>query len=108
MIKCYRLQAFSTKNVNYATERFPYILGNNLSTIVKTRPTTKQAQLQVLEIFLNTSNQQLNVGFFQAYSYLLESLVLDDRDALYEICERTLYHKFCESLDIMKEKNLKL
>ena len=108
MIKCHHFRAFSTKNVEYIQERFPYILGNNLNTLVKTRPTTKLTQLQVLESFVNSSKQELNVGFFLAYKCLLESLAADDRDALFDICEGTLYHKFSESLDTVKEKNLKL
>lgn len=109
MIKSgYRMRAFSTANVEYVQERFPYILGNNLSSLVKTRPTTKPLQLAAVNTFVHNKKYMTNVGFFLAYKCLLESLAAGDRDTLNDICEGQLYHKLSEGLDLVEAKNLKL
>ena len=64
--------------------------------------------LSMLEKFVGSSKRNVNLGFFFAYKCLLESIATDDRDALYEICEGNLYKKLSDSLDLVKEKNLKL
>ena len=86
----------------------PYVLGNNLSELVKTRDSTNKMHLGMLEKFVGGSRSNVNLGFFFAYKCLLESLASDDRDALYEICEGNLYNKLSDSLDLVNEKKLKL
>ena len=48
------------------------------------------------------------VNFFLAYRCLLEAMAENDRDTLFDICEGNLYHKLSDSLDLVKERGLKL
>ena len=103
-----RVRPFSTSSVEYAQERFPYIFGNNLSSLVKTRPTTKPVHLAAVNSFVTSEKYNINVGFFLAYKCFLESLASGDRETLKDICEGQLYLKFSEALDLLDQKNLRL
>ena len=79
-----------------------------MESLVKTRKTTKPAQLAMVKQFLLNEKYGVYKGFYMAHKVLLESLANDDRDALFDICEGTLYRKLSDALDLVKERNLKL
>ena len=103
-----KVACFSTSNLEHVQERFPYVFGNNLGTLVKTRKTTNALHLKALQTFVSQKHQDVNIGFFLAYKCLLEALESNDRDILFDICEGNLYHKFSDALDLMQERNCKL
>ena len=57
---------------------------------------------------MNSSEQNLAVNFFLAYRCLLKALAKNDRNTLADICEGTLYRRLSDSLDLVKDRNLRL
>lgn len=107
LLSC-RQRQFGKSNMDYVQERFPYVLGNNLPTLVQTRETTNRQLLLLSNQFIKKENLKIEQGFYLAYKCLLECLANDDRTMLEEICEGNLYSKFATALDSLKENNLQL
>ena len=107
ILNCSQRQ-FGKSNMDYVQERFPYVLGNNLPTLVQTRETTNRNLLLLSNQFIKKDNLKIEQGFFLAYKCLLECLANDDQGMLKEICEGNLYSKFATALDSLKENNIEL